>query len=119
MKNNSAKVLRALRKYFGITQVNFYSLIGVSQSALSKIEAGTLELSAFQWIIVCDKFNVDSRSLFTGKIEHLSGIGSFKISQQHSHQMTSNVRTAYSLIRYMYIKLGEKMATIFLRSTWF
>lgn len=125
MKNNSSLILRALRKYFEITQVNFAALIGVSQSALSKIEAGALELSAYQWVVICEKFKIDPKSLFTGKIEQLGdskvslndtfSVGSFKIPRQYSYLTGSTVRSAYPLLKYMNLKIGEKKSHEFLK----
>jgi len=71
MNNYSSQIIRAVRKYYQLKQVEFAPILSTTQSALSKIEAGHLELSASQWLAVCDHYILDPRSLFTGKIENL------------------------------------------------
>lgn len=129
MKNFSSQVVRAVRKFHQIKQVDFAPLIQTTQSALSKIEAGQLELSASQWLSVCDKFVLDPRCLFSGKIENLGDrklkvedcdrVGGFKIPEEYFHLMGSTVRTAYPLLKFMRIRLGEKRLEAFIKSTGF
>jgi len=45
----TARIMRAARKARGWTQVDFAHKIGVSQSAISKFENGTLIPSVHQW----------------------------------------------------------------------
>lgn len=129
MKNYSAQVVRALRKFQQIKQIDFAPIIETTQSALSKIESGHLELSASQWLAVCDKFVLDPRCLFSGKIENLGDrklkvedcrrVGGFVIPKDYVHLMGSTVRTAYPLLKFMRIRLGEKRFEAFIKSTGF
>lgn len=129
MKNYSQPIIRALRKYHQIKQIDFAPLLGITQSALSKIEAGQLELSAAQWLAVCERFYIDPRSLFTGKIENLGDrkikvedlthIGGFKIPKIYQHLLGSTVRTAYPLLKFARLRLGESRYEEFLKSTGF
>lgn len=129
MKNYSTQIIRAVRKYHEIKQTDFAPIIQTTQSALSKIEAGLLEVSAIQWLAVCEKFVLDPRCLFTGKIENLgerklkvddhSRIGGFKIPKDYSYLMGSSVRTAYPLLKFANLKLGEKRFESFIKSTGF
>jgi DNA-binding XRE family transcriptional regulator len=129
MKNYSAQVVRALRKFHQVKQIDFAPIIQTTQSALSKIEAGQLELSASQWLAICDKFVLDPRCLFSGKIENLGDrklkvenfdeVGGFAIPRGYGHLMGSTVRTAYPLLKYLRIRLGEKRLEAFIKSTGF
>ena len=126
MKNYSSQLTRAIRKYYEIKHIDFAPIIESSQSALSKVESEILGLDAMQWVTICEKFNLDPRSLITGKIENLgtrkmqvddiSRIGGFKIPERYAHHMGSTARTAYPLIKFMITKLGEKKASAFFKS---
>jgi DNA-binding XRE family transcriptional regulator len=129
MNNFSSSIVRAVRKYHEIKQIDFAPLLATTQSALSKIEAGHLELSATQWLSVCDKFTLDPRSIFTGKIENLGErklkvesvdhVGGFDIPENYSYLMGSSVRTAYPFLKFMRLRIGEKRFESFLKSTGF
>ncbi|HXH73942.1 MAG TPA: helix-turn-helix transcriptional regulator [Bacteriovoracaceae bacterium] len=129
MNNYSYQIMRAVRKYHQIKQIDFAPIIDTSQSALSKIEAGHLELSASQWLTICQKFTLDPRCLFTGKIENLGGrkvkvenhkeVGGFQVPDQYSFLMGSTVRTAYPLLKFMRMKLGDKRTSTYIKSTGF
>jgi hypothetical protein len=129
MNNYSSQIIRAVRKYYQLKQVEFAPILSTTQSALSKIEAGHLELSASQWLAVCDQYTLDPRSLFTGKIENLgerkfglqdaSKVGGFEIPTEYSFLMGSSVRTAYPILKFMKLKLGEKKLNSFLEASGF
>lgn len=129
MKNYSSQIVRAVRKYYQIKQVDFAPVLSTTQSALSKIEAGLLELSASQWLAVCDRYTLDPRSLFTGKIENLgerkfglqdaSRVGGFDIPTEYSFLMGSSVRTAYPILIFMKLKLSEKKFNSFIEASGF
>ena len=129
MKNYSSQIIRAVRKYFQIKQIEFAPILSTTQSALSKIEAGHLELSASQWLAVCDQYTLDPRSLFSGKIENLgerkfglvdsSRVGGFDIPTEYSYLMGSSVRTAYPILKFMKLKLGEKKFSDFIEASGF
>jgi hypothetical protein len=129
MNNFSSQIVRAVRKYYQIKQVEFAPILNTTQSALSKIEAGHLELSASQWLAVCDRYTLDPRSLFSGKIENLgerkfglqdaSRVGGFEIPTEYSFLMGSSVRTAYPILKLMKLKLSEKKFTAFIEASGF
>ena len=48
-----ADVLRSTRKKLGLTQIDLAKVMGISQSALSKMENAKLEPSARQWLEFC------------------------------------------------------------------
>lgn len=121
----TSSILRALRKYYGIGQLEMAKIIGSRQGTVSKLEAGVLELSAHQWISLCQNFNLDPLSLHTGRIEALDNLeinphtsvipGRFKISPRYQHLMASTVRTAYPLIKYMEKKIGRVKLIAFMK----
>jgi len=119
MKDYSSNITRSLRKHYGITQKDFSEMIDVRQGTLSKIESSQLELSATQWISLCDHFKIDPSALLYGKIEMLADdkflcldnatkVGSFKIPRKYSYNMGSTVRTAYPLIKFAEKQIGDE-----------
>lgn len=113
----TSKIIRALRKFNGMTQGNFAQIIEVSQSAMSKIESSILELNAIQWVFLCKKFNLDPRALLTGKIEFMTNdklqlknadyFGSYRIPKQFSQNMGATVRSIYPYISLIDREMGE------------
>jgi transcriptional regulator with XRE-family HTH domain len=126
MENNAGKILRAIRKYYGINQIPFSEELGVRQATLSRIESGKLELSAHQWVSIVDKYDLDARCLTSGKIEQLEPIkinvhnndqyGNFRISNKYMHLRGSTVRTVYPFIKFMENKIGYNATEEFLKS---
>lgn len=126
MQNHSNLIIKALRKYYGSTQVEFSDFLGVSQGALSKIEAGKLEISALQWITICDQYKINPDSLFTGvvnadssKSDQISvnkNFRAFKVPQKYSLYAESTIRTVYPFIKFLETKVGKKKTNDFLIS---
>jgi DNA-binding XRE family transcriptional regulator len=50
---DTAKVMKAVRKQLKLTQVFVSKKLGVSQGSLSKMETGKAEPSALQWMEFC------------------------------------------------------------------
>jgi hypothetical protein len=65
-----AGLMRAARKRAGLTQVGVSSGLGISQSALSKMESARLIPSAPQWFTFCEIAKISPDSLTLGYIEH-------------------------------------------------
>lgn len=121
--NYSSKILKAIRKCHRLTQGELADFLGITQGALSKIEADILELSAFQWVKICSHFKVPARSLITGRVEfsffpkvhfhpYLLGQGSFKIPTNYCHSLGQSVRSTYPLLRL----LGHEVGALGLRN---
>lgn len=51
--DDTARVLRAVRKQLKLTQVFVSKKMGISQGSLSKMETGKAEPSALQWMEFC------------------------------------------------------------------
>lgn len=129
MENQSNLIIKALRKYYGATQVEFSDFLNVSQGALSKIEAGKLEVSAHQWITICDKYKINPTALMSGVI-NTKGLQaeetatrkyfrSFKVPKKYSLYAESTVRTVYPFIKFMESKLGKNKTVEFLKTLGF
>lgn len=126
MENNTGKVLRAIRKYYGLSQIEFAEIIEINQSTLSRIEKGVLELNAIQWVNLVDRYHLDARSLTSGKIELLElhkinldktmQVGGFKkLPTKYSILSGSTTRSVYPFIKYLSDKLGENKKDEFLK----
>lgn len=57
-KDESPFILKKVRKEFKLTQKEIAETLGISQGTYSKIESGYLELSAMQWMIFCEEYDV-------------------------------------------------------------
>lgn len=119
MQDNTGKILRALRKYHGINQIEFAQLLDCNQSTLSRIEMGVLELTAMQWLNLVERYHLDARCITTGKIEQLDPIkfnlkkspkyGSFKkMPKRYDTLRGSTVRSVYPFLKFISHKLGEE-----------
>lgn len=126
MENHTGKILRAIRKYYGIYQIPFAEIIGVRQATLSRIESGKLELSAHQWVNLVTKYYLDAKCLTSGKIELLEPIkidvhnddiyGNFKVPSNYMNLRGSTVRTVYPFIKFMEAKIGITATNEFLKA---
>lgn len=127
MDNNTGKILRALRKYYGINQIDFSEILEVNQSTLSRIEKGWLELTALQWVNLIDKYRLDARCLTSGKIELLElqkininkseRVGGFKkLPQKYDVLRGSCTRSVYPFLKFMSDKIGEEKKDEFLKN---
>lgn len=64
---DTARVLREVRKKLGFTQNQIASALGVSQGTLSKMEAAKAEPSAIQWLRFCVMTGTAPESLIRGR----------------------------------------------------
>lgn len=126
MQDKTPEILRALRKYHGINQVQLSQIIGVSQGTMSKLEAGILDLSATQWVYLCQKYNLDPTIISTGRIEAFDNIkidpncsnsyGNFKINKRYQYLMGSTNRTVYPFIKFLERKAGPEKTNEFFKA---
>jgi DNA-binding XRE family transcriptional regulator len=63
----SAKIFKAIRVERGWTQAELASKLGISQSALSKLEAGKLVPSSLLWFSFCAMAGIQPESLKSGE----------------------------------------------------
>lgn len=118
MERTSGKILRAIRKYHGITQMDFCQILGFKQGTLSRLESDKLELSAYEWLMICSKYNLDPLTLQSGIIESFENIkispesnevvGNFKLANKYQLYMGSTNRTLFPFIRLMEENIGEE-----------
>ena len=126
LQDKTPEILRALRKYYGINQVQLSQIIGVSQGTMSKLEAGILDLSATQWVFLCQKYNLDPTIISTGRIEAFDNIkinpnssekfGNFKINKRYQYLMGSTNRAVYPFVKFLERKAGEKKTQEFFKA---
>lgn len=120
---NSSRVLRAARKSLGLKQTQVCDRLGISQSALSKLENEVLIPSAPLWLAFCESFNVPILCLKTGYIDRelhsflRSGTyeEGFKLPKKYSHDKGSKVRALRPVIDFFISELGEKEFNNFLK----
>jgi transcriptional regulator with XRE-family HTH domain len=110
--------MRAARKQQGLTQQEVSSRLEISQSALSKLEHGSLIASAPQWFEFCRLTRISPESLLTGYIERLVPAtlaegpreGTFKLPKRYASDRGSKVRAMLPFLSYLTVAVGEKKA---------
>lgn len=63
----SARIIKAIRQERGWTQSELAARLGISQSALSKLEAGKLVPSSLLWFTFCAMAEIQPESLLVGE----------------------------------------------------
>jgi len=117
-QRNQSILLKAIRKYYQLSQTSFAQLLDSSQSAVSKLEMGTLELSATQWINLCREFSINPHALLAGYIDYLppkvgvdlrnlTKLGAFGVPEKYSSYNYSTVRAAWPILSYFQEIYGE------------
>lgn len=120
----TARIIRAARKQLSLTQTEVAAHLGVSQSALSKLENGILVPSAPQWFDFCRMTGISTESLLTGVIERNrpaalengSREGTFKLPKKYATDRGSKVRAMLPFLTFLKTALGERKAREFIKS---
>ena len=107
--------MRASRKRAGLTQVGVSQGLGISQSALSKMESARLIPSAPQWFAFCEIAGISPDSLTLGYIERNKSAflgrgeleGGFRLPRQFAEFRGSKVRAAMPFLLLFRETLGE------------
>jgi hypothetical protein len=120
----TSKIIRASRKARGWTQAHAAQIIGVSQSALSKIEAGTLIPSVHQWFEFCQHAGIPADSHILGHLDRLEPVTfqervstqDFKIKEIYRVNTGSSARSLAPLLKWSEQKLGTEKLNQLLKS---
>jgi len=116
--------MRAARKRAGITQVGVSQGLGISQSALSKMESARLIPSAPQWFAFCEIASISPDSLTLGYIERTKAAvlgrgeveSGFRLPKQFAEFRGSKVRAVMPFILVFKELLGEEKFCEFLET---
>jgi transcriptional regulator with XRE-family HTH domain len=116
--------MRAARKRAGLTQTGVSSELGISQSALSKMESARLIPSAPQWFAFCDIASISADSLTLGYIERNKPAslgrgeieGGFRLPRQFAEFRGSKVRAVMPFIIVFKEIFGEEKFNQYLES---
>jgi DNA-binding XRE family transcriptional regulator len=108
--------MRAARKQLSLTQESVAKQLGISQSALSKLERGTLIPSAPQWFEFCRMTEIAPASIKTGVIERMRPavledalrVGSFKLPRKYARRRGSKARALIPFFLFLEQAVGEK-----------
>ena len=114
----TAKIIRAARKLRGWTQIEACQKMGVSQSALSKMESGYLIPSVHQWFEYCSSAEIPADSHLQGYLDRLELIrfqdkvhqSDFKLKDIYRVDAASSARSMSPLIQWLYSDLGDAKA---------
>jgi transcriptional regulator with XRE-family HTH domain len=111
-----ATLMRAARKRQGLTQITVSQRLGISQSALSKVESALLIPSAPQWFEFCEMTGIAADSLTTGLIEsHRPAtlqqsdldVG-YKLNNKYRDNRGSKVRATLPFVAYFRSIYGDQ-----------
>ena len=116
--------MRAARKCVGLNQVEIAQRLGISQSALSKLENGLLVPSAPQWFDFCKISGIVADTLVTGYIERNTPAlieshnleTSFKLARRYRENRGSKARAMLPFLSYFSGHYGEEGLEKFLHS---
>lgn len=119
-----AMVMRATRRQKGMNQVAVAKNLGISQSALSKLESGLLVPSAPQWFMFCDLMQISPDSLVSGYVDRCSQAqikmdrqeGAFRIPNRLAEGRGSKVRAMRPFTEYFKTVAGADQLDDFLAS---
>ncbi len=111
----TAKIIRTSRKLRGWTQVETAQKIGISQSALSKMESGVLIPSVHQWFEFCSSAGIPADSHVQGYLDRLEMLRfqdtvaqkDFKVSQLYRNHAGSSARSMMPLLNGLFTNLGD------------
>lgn len=114
----TAKIIRTARKQRGWTQIDTAKKIGVSQSALSKLESGILIPSVHQWFEFCTAAGIPADSHVHGYLDRLEIIRfqdqlsnqNFKVNEIYRVDAASSARSLSPLIQSLYDSIGDVKA---------
>ncbi len=119
-----ASLIRTARKSSGLNQCDIAKSLGMSQSALSKMEHGILMPSVYEWFEFCKITKISPESYLDGQIERLSPVnldskfeeGFFKIPKRYGMYRGSKVRTSLPLLAFMKTKWSIKQIEDFFKN---
>jgi DNA-binding XRE family transcriptional regulator len=119
-----ASLIRSARKSKGLTQISVAEHLGISQSALSKIESGILIPSAPQWFSFCQLTSISPECLTAGYIDrhtvaHLdSNLHNlpFKLPRRYSHHRGAKVRALLPIMDFTRAAWGQARFAEFLEA---
>ncbi|MBL7715558.1 MAG: helix-turn-helix transcriptional regulator [Bdellovibrionales bacterium] len=118
-----SRIMRAARKQLALTQEQVAKKLGISQSALSKLEHGTLVASAPQWFDFCELTGIPADSLKSGYIdletkavvEDGNRKGTFKLPRKYANNRTVKIRELLPVMRFIEVQFGEDKLLDFFR----
>ncbi len=114
----TAQIIRSARKSRGWTQIDAAQKIGISQSALSKMESGVLIPSVHQWFEFCSSAGIPADSHIQGYLDRLELIrfqekvvqSDFKLKEIYRQNAGSSARSMAPLIHWLHSSVGEVKA---------
>lgn len=113
--NNQGARIKALREQLGLSMDKFGNRIGVTRSAISKMESGAVSKISEQAIIsICREFNVNEEWLRTGNGEMFN-----KLTQDEelAYIVGSAIPAASDYVKDTFIALG-KLSKKFSKEDW-
>jgi transcriptional regulator with XRE-family HTH domain len=117
----TGRIIRTSRKSRGWTQVETSQKIGISQSALSKLEAGQLIPSVHQWFEFCSYAGIPVDSHILGYLDRMEPVSlheripqqDFKMKKIYTDYAGSTARSLFPILRWAEQKIApEKIKTL-------
>jgi transcriptional regulator with XRE-family HTH domain len=119
-----AHIMRVTRKSNRITQEDLARDLGISQSALSRMEHGSLIPSAHHWMAFCQITGIATDSIMTGIVDILKPVrlsspdrvGSFKLPRVYRKDAGSTSRSMLPFVHFMVETMGKDKAKEWMKS---
>lgn len=108
------QILQATRKHLGLNQTAVAPLLGLDQSALSRVESGKQMLTATQWFTFCTLGGISPDSLSFGLIELDRPESAIRLPNRYAFEKRSKVRSLLPLLDFARATLGERGFNSFL-----
>lgn len=113
--NNQGARIKALREKLGLSMDKFGNRIGVTRSAISKMESGAVAKISEQAIIsICREFNVNEEWLRTGSGEMFNKRST---DEELAYIVGNAIPTASEYVKNTFIALG-KLSEEFSKEDW-
>lgn len=102
------KLLQATRKHLGLNQAVVAPILGLDQSALSRIESGKQHLTASQWLTFCQRAEILPDCLTHGVFELAQKESAICLPPRYAFEKGSKVRSLLPLLDFAKETLGER-----------
>ncbi len=116
-------LIRSVRKNLGLSQTEVAQVIGIDQSAYSRIEKGSQKLLIEQWFLFCELTQISPDCVMLGYVDYLRPLGTLEtylnkkmLPQKYLTHGGTSLRKVLPLVDYFHKKVGEKKWNDYLNS---
>lgn len=108
------RLIRATRKHLGLSQTAVAKMLGMDQSALSRIETGQQNLSVLEWYEFCNFSKISLNCLNFGYVEGLLQ-SDIRVPKRYRSDQNTKVRGILPILDFFEKKQGTGSLNLFLK----